>query len=143
EITIRDQCALQLGHVEFTGGWDESHLLTALGERVFFWPGDNDGPIAHGRRLFDAYRSQHQTTLRVGFRDLLAANLKLSPYFSRFNSGGPRTVAGRKSPRGPDTFLAAKNWIDTPSRVVEVSFVGSVSLPQTSEVWEGTGWQQL
>jgi hypothetical protein len=85
------------------GGWSWSDLLAALNSRVFFWPGDQSGPNDYGRRLFSAYDPSRQTVLRVSFCDLMEANPGAIPYFCRFNSGGPRTVGGRKSPRGPGT----------------------------------------
>jgi hypothetical protein len=120
--------------------------VAALNARVFFWPGTPHGAIGHGRRLFDAYRRRHstRTILRIGFEELLLANPGTSPYFCKFNSGAPRTRAGRKSPRGPDTFLMAHEWPYTSSQVVEVSFIGSIFLPESTEVWEGAqGWKRL
>jgi hypothetical protein len=142
-VNLRDQLKLQQGHVELMGGWSWSDLIAALNSRVFFWPGDHDGPNDYGRRLFDAYDLAEQTVLRVGLGDLLEANPDTSPYFCRFNSGAPRTVNGRKSPRGPDTFLAGGAWPHSPSEVVEISFVCSVSLPRTTEVWNGARWGPL
>jgi hypothetical protein len=145
-ITLRDQLALQKGHVELTGGWCWEDLIVALNTRVFFWPGTHGGPIGHGRRLIDAYGRRHhgRTLLRVGFQELLQANSGTSPYFCRFNSGAPRTVQGRRSPRGPDTFLLAHEWPYSPSHIVEVSFIRSVSLPPTTDLWDGArAWQRL
>ena len=81
--------------------------------------------------------------LRVGLRELLSCNPNHRPYFSRFNSGAPRTVNGRKSPRGPETFLAADRWLGSPSTVVEVTFVGTVSLPKTTEFLDRGEWRKI
>jgi hypothetical protein len=144
EITVRDQRALRRGHVELVGGWRWDDLVSALNARVFFWPGLPDGrPNEYGRRHLDAYPTG-QIQLRVRFQDLIASNRGLTPYFCRYNSGGPRCFDGHRVPRGPDTFRMACDWPDTPSRVIEVSFVGSVSLPRTTEVLDGgQGWQPL
>jgi hypothetical protein len=56
-----------------------------------------NGPISYGRRLFDAYMPCRQAVLRVGFWELLQTNPGIPPYFCKFNSGGPRTVAGCKA----------------------------------------------
>lgn len=143
-ITLRDQHALQEGHVDYVGGWRSNDLLSALSVRVFFWPGTGDGPNKYGRRLFDAYGLRCQAVLRVGLQDLLRINPDAQPYFCKFNSGAPRTRAGRRSPRGPDTFLKVENWPYAPWQVAEVSFIGSVSLPETTELWDdANGWQTL
>jgi hypothetical protein len=145
-IALRDQLALRQGHVELTGGWYRRDLIAALNSRVFFWPGDQNGPNGYGRHFFDAYRRRgHKPTmLRVHFFDLLKANPDAQPYFCRFNSGAPRTSGGRKSPRGPDTFQDAGAWEGSPSRVAEVSFVSKVLLPRSTEVWDhAAGWQSL
>jgi hypothetical protein len=67
DISFRDQRKLQQGHVELTGGWSWSDLVEALNSRVFFWPGDHDGPNDCGRRLFDASDLSRQTVLQVSF----------------------------------------------------------------------------
>ena len=138
-IEIRDQRPLQRGHVELTGGWSWETFLAAINERVFFWPGNEDGPIDYGRRQIEAYRGSDQIILRVKLFALLAANPGSPPYFCKFNSGGPRTVGGRKSPRGPETFLSACRWSDIPSEVAEVSFVKKALLPATTELWDDVG----
>jgi hypothetical protein len=145
-IALRDQLALRQSHVELTGGWCWNDLITALNSRVFFWPGDHDGPNRFGYNFFEGYRKRGQspTKLRVDFRELLQANPNAQPYFCKFNSGAPRTTRGRKSPRGPDTFRRANEWHDALSRVAEVSFIGNVALPSSIEVWDDTaGWRAL
>jgi hypothetical protein len=127
-----------------TGGWSRRDLVAALNSRVFFWPGSQTGPNKYGRHLFGAYDPSKQTVLRVSFCDLIEANRRAPPYFCLFNSGAPRTVAGRKSPRGPDTFLTADAWPASPSKVAEISFLDSVSLPEATQVRDGmNGWQLL
>jgi hypothetical protein len=143
-VVLRDQRALQWGHIDLTGGWRREDLLRALNSRVFFWPGSQNGPISYGRRLFEAYKSSDQAVLRVDLWGLLKSNPDILPYFCKFNSGGPRSIPGRRSPRGPDTFILAHEWSHPASRVAEVSFVGPVSLPNTTELWEEKhGWKRL
>jgi hypothetical protein len=142
KIEVRDQQSLRSGHVELLGGWSWQKLLAAINERVFFWPGKGDGPIDYGCRQIQAYSDQ--IVLRVKLFDLLAANAGRPPYFCKFNCGGPRTVGGRKSPRGPETFLLACRWSDIPSKVAEVSLVKKVLLPETTELWDALrGGKQL
>jgi hypothetical protein len=94
-------------------------------------------PCEHAERgSFVRLKRGRHKILRVDFWELLRASPSQSPFFCKFNSGGPRTVAGRRSPRGPDTFLSAEEWPHTASRVAEVSFIGSLSLPQTTEIWD-------
>ena len=140
-VIIRDQRPLQFGHIALVGGWNKNDLLQALAERVFFWPGGAAGPIAPGQNLIRSYGNG--IVLRMGFRDLLRSNPEVAPEFCRYNSGGPRTVAGRKSPRGPDTFQSAEAWAHRPSQVVEVCFRGAVRLPPGSEVCVDGIWSAL
>jgi hypothetical protein len=143
-ITLRDQRALHRRYVMLIGGSSWNDVVVANNSRVFFWPGTQDGPIRHGFRFWQKYRARPDVMLRMGLRELLQVNPDALPYFCRFNSGAPRTVRGRKSPRGRDTFLLTQEWPYPPWRVVEVSFVGSVSLPPTTDVWDGAHrWQRL
>jgi len=137
-VALRDQLPLRPGQVRLTGGWSWEDLIAAINARIFFWPGNQDGLHRYGRNFIDAYssRGQRPTTLRIGFWDLVQANPPgTAPYFCKFNSGAPRTSAGRRSPRGPDTFQTAEEWSGLPSDVAEVSFVEKVALPQF-EVWD-------
>jgi hypothetical protein len=143
-IVLRDQCALHRGHVDLEDGWRSKDFLDALNIRIFFWPGNENGPIKYGRRLFEAYRFDNQTVLRIPFRELLQTNPNASTYFCKFNSGGPRTFAGRRSPRGPNTFLLAHKWPYAAWQVAEVSFDKSLSLPEQSEFLDETRvWKRL
>jgi hypothetical protein len=142
-ILVRDQRALHRGHVQLSGGWTWETLLNELNARVFFWPGTLDGAEEYGRRLARAYSATEQGALRISFEELIALNPDRPPFFCRFNSGGPRSVAGRKSPRGPDTFLRADQWTGRPSDVVEVSFAGAVRLPPSAELLFDDTWLRL
>jgi hypothetical protein len=133
-IMLRDQLALRPGQVDLTGGWQWQDLVAALNGRVFFWPGDHDCPNRYGRKFLDTYckRGQRSMVLRFGFWELIQANLDTPAYFCRFNSGAPRISGGRRSPRGPDTFLTADEWCDPPSRAAEVYFVRMVTLSRST-----------
>ncbi len=140
-LLLRDQRPLQFGHVEFEGGWTRADLLAALADRVFFWPGDSTGPIPSARRLALGY--PRSVFLRVELTDLLLSNPGNEPQFCKFNSGGPRTTGGRKSPRGPSTFQVANDWQSRCCDVVEVCFRDSVKLPSSVEVSIDGNWAPL
>jgi len=143
--TIGDQGPLNWKNVEFTGGWCFQDMLQALNERVFFWAGTHRGPVRYGVNFMKAKaHGGEETTLRVSFDAFCARNANLAPYFCKFNSGAPRWSGGRKSPRGPDTFLTAEKWSVRPSKVAEVSFIGSVWLPDDTQILRGGNrWQSL
>ena len=103
-VWIRDQRPLHAGHIAFDEGWDLPRFLSHVDAHVFFWPGTELGPIKAGLNHFDTYAHERPALLRVSTRDLFAANPGLEPLFSRYNSGAPRTVNGRKSPRGSRTY---------------------------------------
>lgn len=143
-IVLRDQSALRPGQMELSLSLED--FVAELNRRVFFWPGDRDQPNSYGCNFSAAYRrrGENVVSLRVDFLELLTANPGASPYFCRFNSGAPRTSAGKRSPRGPDTFQTADEWQGPPWRVAEVSFFSKVVLPDTAEVWDdAAGWRTL
>src|ERR1700704_582135 len=102
-VQAQDQSPLSEGNIDLRGGWTLRRLIEELDSRVFFWPGDQKGPMPYGQRHFEQYRAE-ALLLRLPFLPLYeSADPK--PDFCRFNSGSPRCVGGRKSPRGPDTFV--------------------------------------
>jgi hypothetical protein len=145
-ITLRDQDPLHAGHILFEGGWVFAQVIESLNRRVFFWPGREAGPIAHGQRHFQRYAGERPAILRVRLRDLVAANPGWPPLLCAYNSGSPRTTAGRKSPRGPRTFLPCEEFPRARGKVVEVTFEEAVALPkEASEVRvdADAGWRPL
>jgi hypothetical protein len=104
--------------------------LAHIDAHVFFWPGTAKGPVASGQNHFKRYEKEHPLLLRVPTQSLLAVNPDVTLLFCPFNSGAPRTVGGRKSPRGPGTFLPAHQFQKPPSGVVEVVVNGPVRLPR-------------
>lgn len=128
-VYLCDQAGLRKGHIEFQAGWTFEDLLRALSQRVFFWVGREVGPREHGVRHFDRYRASH-IVMRVPTSDLLrSAHFELC----QFNSGSPRTSEGRKSPRGPSTFLPSDRFDLPASHAVEVTLIGSVHLPASAK----------
>src|SRR5262249_44202542 len=91
-IFLRDQAPLHDGHIPFEGGWQLPQLIESLNARVFFWPGREAGPIAHGLRHFQRYASEGPAILRIRLRSLVDANPGRTPLFCRYNSGSPRTT---------------------------------------------------
>lgn len=145
-IILRDQAPLHAGHIFFEEDWDLAQLIESLNRRVFFWPGSGEAPIAYGARHFNRYAEESTAILRIPLQALVETNADNSPLFCRYNSGSPRTTSGRKSPRGPLTFLPCDQFVDNHRKVVEVTFEGSVVLPaETTEVLLGaeTGWTRL
>jgi hypothetical protein len=123
--------------VKLTGGFTYEDFVEALNLRVFFWPGKEKGPIVSGEKHFAHYASEHPAILRCRFQSLRSANPSAVPLFCPYNSGSPRTVNRKKSPRGPDTFLRGSDFQRTSRKVVEVTFVGEVELPPDTELREG------
>lgn len=134
-IVICDQDRLHEGNAHLPTGYTFSHLLRDLNKRIFFWPGTSAGPIQYGVRHFARYAAQRPVILRVEFSSLLEANPRAIPLFCRYNSGSPRCIPpyGTKSPRGPKTFLAAAEFDEGPSKVVEVTFEVEIAVPQTAK----------
>ena len=139
-VWLHDQRPLHQGPVRLEGGWGYRDLLRALNRRVFFWPGTVLGPIAYGKRHFQTY-AESDVLLRCRFEEVQ----RCRPQFSRFNSGSPRCSRGRRSPRGPRTFLTATECDFTPGRVVEVVFMNELELPGSLEWRPGleAAWRRV
>lgn len=52
---VRDQAPLFERKAALLGGWTFADLVQDLNERVYFWPGREDGPIESGRNHFARY----------------------------------------------------------------------------------------
>ncbi len=144
-IALRDQRPLRRGNAGLSRGYAFGDLVESLNRRVFFWPGDRNGPIDYGVRHFEHYEHEHPIVLRVGFAALAASNPLVEPLFCRYNSGSPRCSYGRRSPRGPGTFLTAAAFDGTPNQVVEVTFENEIALPPGTEFagQPGGPWRSL
>lgn len=140
---IRDQLPLYEGNTALLGGWTFADFVQDLNERVFFWPGTEDGPSGYGRRHFARYAPREDVrVLRLDTAALLSANPGLLPQFCRYNSGSPRCnpkskEAGKRSPRGPGTFLLGERFDGAVGSVVEVTFRGTVRLDGLIAGWAG------
>jgi hypothetical protein len=132
-IVIRDQDRLHRGNTGVPSGFTFEDLIESLNRRIFFWPGASAGPISYGRRHFERYEEEHPVILRIDFQSLLSVNHSASPFYCRYNSGSPRCSDGKKSPRGPNTFVSATDFHETPSKVVEVTFDTEIILPPTTQ----------
>jgi hypothetical protein len=133
-VHIRDQAPLHRGAITLQGGWDFEELVEHINRHVFFWPGEEGGPIREGNNHFERYRLERPVLLRMLTVDLFQANAALSPLFCKYNSGAPRCTRGKGSPRGPDIYTSADAFCETAGRVKEVVFRGSVCLPARMEV---------
>lgn len=144
-ILLRDQAPLHKGSMELQGDCIYEDVIEDINARVFFWPGTTGGPISYGVRHFERYRSERPVILRVNFHSLLKSNPNVEPKFCRYNSGSPRCSNGMKSPRGPDTFAPAAEFVGTPSNVVEVTFESPIVVPADTTIGEYPNgpWQPL
>ena len=134
-IIIRDQDKLHEGNTGLARGYTFADFVGALNKQIFFWPGVAAGPIDSGMRHFERYEDERPLILRIDFESLHDVNPRAVPLFCRYNSGSPRCTPphGRKSPRGPNTFLSAADFKETPSKVVEVTFSAEIILPPKTE----------
>ncbi len=143
-VVLRDQAPLYDRNVEYEQGWRFADLDEFLNQFVYFWPGTSSGPSDYGQRHFARYADEQPVIVRVPTAALFEV-ANVAPSFSAFNTGSPRCSGGRRSPRGPGTFSEADAFPRSWSRVVEVAFRGSASLPPNTE-WgqEPQGpWQVL
>ncbi len=127
-VHIRDQAPLHAGNIAFQGGWSFERFISQLNGLVFFWPGTAAGPIDYGRRHFQKYANDGALVLELSTRSIFDANPTPGPMFCKYNSGSPRCTGGTGSPRGPETFLGADDYHQTPSSVKEVVFSNTTSL---------------
>jgi hypothetical protein len=132
-IVLRDQRPLHKGHARLPRGYTFDDFVESLNRRVFFWPGNMTGPIDYGVRHFLHYEDENPIVLRIEFASLIRTNPSVEPRFCRYNSGSPRCSYGRKSPRGPRTFLTAADFDGSPNHVVEVTFENEIVLPPNTE----------
>jgi hypothetical protein len=141
---LQSQSPLRVGNITFSSAWTLGDLIECLNGLVFFWPGTQAGPSRYGTNHFASSSwDEKPVALRVDTAKLFESNPGNDPLFCRFNSGSPRCVNGRKSPRGPNTFMPAEAFLGARSEVVEVAFRRSVHLPDAtalkrshSDLWE-------
>lgn len=133
-VRVRDQAPLHEGNVTLPFRYTFGDFIESLNSRVFFWPGNCDGPISYGIRHFERYRDERPVIVRAPVESVMKANPDAEPQFCAYNSGSPRCSNGKKSPREPDTFTPAAAFFGVPSHVVEVTFNREISLPDDSQV---------
>jgi hypothetical protein len=134
-VRLQGQAPLHAGNIAFEDNWALDDLIECLNGFVFFWPGTELGPCRYGRNHFDSssWDETPVALLKVRTANVFQFESSNRPHFCRFNSGAPRCVNGRKSPRGRSTFLPPSEFVGTPARVSEVVFRGSLFLPHDTE----------
>jgi hypothetical protein len=132
-IGLRDQKPLHEGKMRLPNGYTFPQFIESLNRRLFFWPGDENRPINSGMRHFECYKKEKPIILRIDFEQMLRINPSARPLFCRYNSGSPRVTSGIKSPRGPDIFLAAHDFQESPCKVVEATFESEMILPPNTQ----------
>jgi hypothetical protein len=145
-VLIRDQKPLHEGAIVFEPGWDLPRFVQHVNEHVFFWPGSITGPIKAGINHYQRYAQENLAIIRVHWWSLLRVNPQNEPLFSKFNSGAPRVVNGKRSPRGSSTYRDRHKFDSRVSDVVEVIFLNRIVLPSDTQVscsysgpWENLG----
>jgi hypothetical protein len=143
-ISLRDQKPLQSKNIALPKGYTFEDFVESLNSRSFFWPGKADWLVPSGAAHFKHYEKEAPVIIRVQTQSLIEANPHVVPLFCRCNSGATGCY-GRKSPRGPDTFLSAAEFKGTASNVVEVTFDNEIALPVDTEYGRHPGgpWQRL
>ena len=137
EVVIRDQRPLHRGNLLLEAGFLFEDFVRLLNSHIYFWPGTAEGPNDYGRRHFARYEEESPAILRVPTADLLRANQDLRPRVCRFNSGSPRCVGGKRSPRSPRTFCEFSDFAGTASQVVELTFPAPITIPESTRVRQG------
>lgn len=129
-IMVRDQRPLYKGNINFEDGWKFQDLIRHLNQHIFFWPGTTEKVINYGIRHFERYEQEAPVILRVSTSEIIGANPGSPLLFCPYNSGSPRCVGGKRSPRGANTFQPCHTAPYTPGKVVEVVVQGVATLPQ-------------
>lgn len=139
-IVLTDQGPLHAGHIKFENRWQLTDLVRSLNCRVFFWRGTDDGLLAKNMGHFQRYENygQRLVVLRIPFVELIDLNLARGPELCKYNSGAPRSTKGRRSPRGPSTFVEPQDALFNNSDVREVTFRNFVVLPKSAGVCYGS-----
>lgn len=143
-VILKDHKPLVFANAELAPGWAPGDFVEFLNRHVFFWPGNERGPVKYRERLFSAYEADTPAVLRTPTADLIAENRGLTPLFCPFNSGAPRMQSGQRVPRGPDLFAPAGEFPRRASRAVELVFRGAVVLPESTQFRvAGRDWDTL
>jgi hypothetical protein len=123
-----------LGSLELDEGMKLEEFLYELNSRVFFWPGDENGPIPTGRRHFEHYEGEGAVHLiRVPLASLLNDNPDKTLFVSFCNSGSARHQQGRPVRRGKSTFSIPTEATRPAYEVKEFTFIGEARLPESAQ----------
>jgi hypothetical protein len=144
EVEIRDNAPLRLGSLALQDGISLEDFLLELNSRVFLWPGNAKGPISVGRKHFEHYRGIGAVhLLKIPTAGLLVANADRNLSFTYCNSGAARHQQGLPVQRGKSTFVAPLHATKPAAAIRELTFVGSVRLPDNTEWAESLSgpWQ--
>jgi hypothetical protein len=143
---LRDQLPLRQGNVNLDDGVEFEEFVELLNTLVFFWPGNDSGPIQMGLNHFLHYADEQPVVLRVAFDALLDANPGVMLKFATVNSGAPRcNPKVGKGIRGLSTFVSLPYFRGTAGEVKEVVFDDRLLLPHSIGVGtiEGKTWVPL
>lgn len=118
-----------------TNDWTNADFIKHLNRRVFMWP-----TVDRLERHFKRYEQEQPLILRFRSSDIL--NLHPQAEFCRLNSGATRCNAqwkGNAPERGPNTFVTAEHFNQSPRHVAEVTVPDFLNLPM--EFWTATSPQ--
>ncbi|MCB9841597.1 MAG: hypothetical protein H6809_08120 [Phycisphaeraceae bacterium] len=138
---LRDQAPLHPSNMDLRDGMSFPDYIRLLNDRVFFWPGDERGPIPSGRNHFARYREEACQVIVCPTESLFRANDGRRAEFCRFNSGAPRFSGGKAPPRGRQTFRRAFEFDGTASDVIEVTWTDAAKLPADMRVVDPRRWR--
>jgi hypothetical protein len=133
-VILRDQDLLNEKSVDLEGA-TFADFIRDLNRRVFFWSGTARGPVRAGRKALSRYATT-DIVLRVSFEDIVKDH---APQFTNCNSGATRMQKGHRVRRGPTTFAVGADCLFSPGDVIEVTFLGQVRLPLSTEWSEALG----
>lgn len=108
-------------------------FIELLNGFVFYWPGNQDGPITKGDHG-QSFRARYErfAELRIPIADVWMD--RSLPQFCRYNSGAPQ--ARDRIIRGPSIFVDASDTELATRKVVEAVFLKRVALPPSTQ-WRG------
>jgi hypothetical protein len=121
-----------------------SDYIQILNRRVFFWPGTETGPIKDGERMAQRHK-ESGIILRMQTTSLFEFNRHILPVFSPHNTGAAWCENGKKSHRGNSSFLLCEQFMEPAVNVAEVSFAGTINLPEDTYFTSSLGnpWRAI
>jgi hypothetical protein len=145
EVLVRNQTPLDPDHIDLGSTETFDEYVAYLNSHVFFWPGMASGPTPDGVRMFRRTAGVKSAMIRVLTRSLLGANEGSVVHLSTCNTGASWVGEGKKTQRGIGVFQWAASFAEPPEKIEEISFHGSVNLPDDSECSTRVGqrWRSL